>query len=154
MGYDLRTCPHCGRDFERTVRAGQKYCTKNCRKLANKQKDTAIIARWQNENPESRMVSWARQRARRKGLEHNITKEDVVIPERCPVFGFPLERKIGNGHGGQYNSPSLDRKDSSLGYIKGNIQVISQLANAMKSDATPEQLIQFSKWIQEEYGYE
>lgn len=150
--YDVRICPTCGNEFERKAMTGQKYCNPVCRKRANREKDNASIKQWQDNNPESRMVSYARARAKGKGLECTITKNDITIPEFCPIFGFKLERNVGNGHGGRFNSPSLDRIDSSLGYVEGNVQVISQLANAMKSDATPEQLLQFAEWIITTYG--
>ena len=38
------------------------------------------------------------------------------------------------------DSPSLDRIVSSLGYVKGNIRVISYKANRVKSNATLEEL--------------
>jgi hypothetical protein len=82
-------------------------------------------------------------------ISFNLSVEDIQIPEFCPVFGFPLvsnEGKIG------YNSISVDRIDPNLGYIKGNIQVISNLANSMKQNASKEQLLMFAKWIQEQYG--
>ena len=59
--------------------------------------------------------------------------EDIVLPEVCPVFGTPFEE----------NTPfaaSLDRIDSSQGYIKGNIQVLSARANTLKNDATLDEL--------------
>jgi hypothetical protein len=34
------------------------------------------------------------------------------------------------------NSPSLDKIIPSLGYVRGNVQVISQRANSIKRDAT------------------
>jgi len=74
----------------------------------------------------------AKKRAEKSGIEFNILKEDIVIPEFCPVFGFAFQ--VGNGKGPTDKSPSLDRIDNSKGYIKGNIQVISFKANRMKSD--------------------
>lgn len=48
-------------------------------------------------------------------------------------------------------SPSLDKIIPSLGYVKGNIQVISLLANKMKTSATIEQLRIFSKNVLKMY---
>lgn len=44
---------------------------------------------------------------------------------------------------------SVDRIDSGLGYIKGNIQLVCMAANQMKSDLTIEQLKYFCKSILE-----
>jgi hypothetical protein len=44
---------------------------------------------------------------------------------------------------------SVDRIDSSLGYIKGNIQLVCMAVNQMKNDLTVEQLKYFCKSILE-----
>jgi hypothetical protein len=80
----------------------------------------------------------AQYRAKKKGIEFSITKEDVIIPEFCPVFGMRLETSPGVGRSDA--SPSLDRIDNTKGYLKGNVIVVSWLANRIKSDATVEQL--------------
>lgn len=82
------------------------------------------------------MVTAARKRARAKGLPFNITAEDVVIPERCPVLGTKLTLAGGK----RDTSPSLDRIEPKKGYRKGNVRVISFRANTLKSNATVEEL--------------
>lgn len=101
-------------------------------------------------HPNRRVHIAAKHRAKKRGLAFDIDFEDVVIPEMCPVLGIPLIFKEG-GKGGAPNSPSLDRIDNSKGYVKGNVQVISHLANSMKSTADKEQLKKFAKWILENY---
>ena len=57
-----------------------------------------------------------------------ITKDDIFIPSHCPVFGMPLE--IGQGVPTD-NSPSLDKIIPALGYIPGNVLVVSNKANIL-----------------------
>lgn len=82
------------------------------------------------------MLSGARLRAKRRGLPFNITLEDVPIPDKCPILGIPLI--VGNSKPSG-NSPSLDRFDPCLGYVKGNVWVISQRANMLKNNGTLEE---------------
>jgi len=102
--------------------------------------------RVQSETPEVRMFRRAKQRASSKQQEFSLKQSDITIPVVCPVLGIPLVVKTGKP-GGSKNSPALDRVDNSKGYHKDNIQVISHLANMMKSSATDEELITFSKWV-------
>lgn len=86
--------------------------------------------------PEKFMLRDARKRAKDKGIECTIDIEDIQIPEYCPISLLKLQCNVG---GLKPNSPTLDRVDNSKGYIKGNVQVISNRANAMKRDATVEE---------------
>lgn len=83
------------------------------------------------------MVQNAKQRAKRGGLEFSIVVSDISIPDICPLLGIPLVYGQG-GH--RANSPSLDRINNSLGYIPGNVWVISNRANAIKRDASLEEI--------------
>lgn len=95
------------------------------------------------------MLQCARDRARAKGLPFSITIEDVVIPAVCPLLGISIEPGDGKLHA---NSPSLDRLRPELGYVPGNVIVISYRANAIKQNATPEELEQIAAALRKLLG--
>jgi hypothetical protein len=82
----------------------------------------------------------ARKRAVKKGLEFNIELKDIYIPEKCFILKVPLIC-------GTRYAPSMDRIYPDKGYVKGNIAIISTLANSMKANATPKELLIFAKNI-------
>jgi hypothetical protein len=86
-----------------------------------------------------------KSRAKKEGIEFSIENIDIQIPEYCPILRNIKLNK--NNSVGKFDSPSLDRIDNSKGYIKGNIQVISMKANAMKNNATLEELKMFARWV-------
>ena len=87
------------------------------------------------------LLNASKQRAALKQREHSITLEDIKelypVDGNCPVFGFALEF---NNAGFRETSPSIDRIDSSKGYTRDNVQIISWKANRLKSYATVEDL--------------
>jgi len=85
----------------------------------------------------------AKENAKSKGCEFNLEPKDIIIPEYCPFLDVKIETDFDKNNYDSYYS--IDRIDNSMGYIKGNVQVISRLANAMKNSATKDQLIIFSK---------
>jgi hypothetical protein len=93
------------------------------------------------------MWSHAKGRAKRDFLAFNIELSDIVVPEECPALGIPLKysTKIVSP-----NSPSLDKIIPSLGYVKGNVRVISQRANSIKRDATLGELEALVQWLRKE----
>ena len=105
--------------------------------------DESVIA-WADRNPRQRILWRAKHSAKKKNLDFSLTLDDIVIPQICPYLGVILT----TGYQGRDDCrASIDRKDPTKGYIKGNIQIISQLANKMKSNANTEQLIKFAKSI-------
>ncbi len=83
--------------------------------------------------------------SRKKGYDFNIEVEDIIIPEVCPYLNEPITSISGKKF--VPTNPSVDRIDSTKGYVKGNIQVISRQANIMKSNASKSQLLIFAKNI-------
>jgi len=93
------------------------------------------------------LYSNIKSRCKRLGREFSIEIEDIIIPEKCPVFGFELKRENRETW---MCAPSVDRIDSSKGYIKGNVTVVSRRANILKRDATIgelEQLFNYYKTL-------
>lgn len=90
------------------------------------------------------MVQRAKSRATLKGVPFDIEGKDIQFVEYCPLLGIKLNwGKTTNEGGRNIDTPSLDRIDPKKGYIKGNVKIISSLANMMKSSATLEQLQTF-----------
>ena len=79
----------------------------------------------------------AKKRAKDNNLDFNLDLDDIILPNECPILNIKLQ--FNNGHA-KDDSYSIDRIDSSKGYIKGNIQIISFKANTIKSNATIEEL--------------
>lgn len=87
----------------------------------------------------ARVLSTIRGRALKNDLHFNLTPQDLVVPTVCPVLGIPL-KQWGENNKLQMDSPSVDRLNPRLGYIKDNIRIISWRANKIKSDATVEEI--------------
>ncbi len=79
----------------------------------------------------------AKYRAKKNNLEFSITIDDIIIPELCPIF---LIKLITGSSKTIPQTPSLDRINPKIGYIKSNIWVISHRANKIKNDASVEEL--------------
>lgn len=92
-------------------------------------------------NPELYLWKYAKARSTWDEMEFDLELSDIVIPELCPYFKEPLRMYDREW------AASLDRIDSSRGYTKDNVRVISYKANRMKNNATEEQLIAFAKGV-------
>lgn len=104
-----------------------------------------------NRGTSERLLSIAKYRAKKKRLPFNIEAEDIPIPSRCPILGIPLATG-----GSQQSSPTVDRIIPELGYTKGNVIVISGLANSIKASGTPIEILKvatfYLKLAKDYYG--
>jgi hypothetical protein len=102
------------------------------------------------DDPWYKMASRAISRAKRFGLPLGFESRAElgiylrkIAPEKCPMLG----RTLVFGKGGVHKySPSLDKIIPSKGYVRGNIQVISNKANTMKQDATLQEFKKLCEW--------
>jgi len=99
--------------------------------------------KWRESYLEAVICKTAKCRAKKAGIPFDIRPSDIVIPETCPVLEVPLSSSVGVL---AQNSPSLDRIIPELGYVNGNIMVISHLANVMKNNTTWEQCVLLGRY--------
>jgi hypothetical protein len=86
--------------------------------------------------------------ARRDGIPFSLTAKDINIPEFCPVLGIRLSPVGSHRRSGNRDSaPSIDRIDASKGYVPGNVAVISNRANVIKSYGTAEEHEKIAAWM-------
>lgn len=102
---------------------------------------------WENKHWENRLWNNAKRNARVKGKAFDIEVSDLVIPEYCPILGLALIKGSIEKHKNSNALASLDCINPEKGYIKGNVWVISFLANKMKQNASREELILFANGI-------
>lgn len=110
-----------------------------CKKCSIKIRQTEKLNRDWRVDAARLLYKNIKSRCKRLNREFSIDLEDIIIPEKCPVFGFELKRENKQTW---MSAPSVDRIDSSKGYIKGNVTVVSRRANILKRDATVEELEQ------------
>lgn len=98
-------------------------------------------------DPAFSMVARSRKGAMTRGLEFTITAKDITpLPTHCPVLGTALDYAATTSTPPE-NTPSIDRMDSSKGYVAGNVAVISKRANLLKNDATIEEMTALLRYM-------
>lgn len=154
-----RACLHCEEPIPEGTHALQKYCDNACRNKAYRgrngaEKNREIVYRWRSRSeenveivkaakrrhakrlrvgdPERAMLNSARARAKKQCVPFDLSREDIFIPDKCPVLGIPIELGLDKLSD---SSPTLDKIIPKFGYVRGNIIVVSWRANRLKSNA-------------------
>jgi hypothetical protein len=149
-----KACPKCG-DMQSYLRMSYAKeslrLAKLCKKCSNRETDNCHRG-YYNDMP----VTWfnkARTSAEVRNIEFSISMDDVynLIVEnnfKCALSGMDISfNSFGLKH-----PASIDRIDSSKGYINGNIQVIHKDLNFMKQRYSQEYFIKVcdmvsKKWV-------
>lgn len=82
--------------------------------------------------------------AKRRNIHFDLSITDIDeigMPITCPVLGIPLKF---NRNKVEDDSVSFDRIDSSKGYTKDNLIIVSYRANRIKTDAS---LVELNKIV-------
>lgn len=118
---------------------------------ASPEKQALASQRWRKNNPIASLLKNAKHRARVNHLDFDLRVEDIEKPEYCPVLGLRLVYP-GEGAGRGDANASLDRINPALGYIKGNVAIISWRANKLKSNASLEELKALVAFMEKQNG--
>lgn len=117
----------------------QKYYQENKERIREHQNNV------KTRDPQAYLIWKTRASAKKRGIPFELCKEDLEIPEVCPILRTPFEFNTDR-------TMTVDRIDNSKGYVRGNVQIISMKANTMKSNASVPELLLFAKWIGEYFG--
>lgn len=138
-----RGCTKCNKVKPLSAFHKHKECYLGVNSVCKVCREPLSKTQYQSTSIEYKLWTRAMSRAKRRGREFNIDISDIVVPERCPILNRPL---IPNTE----DAPSLDRIDSTKGYIKGNVRVISKRANALKNNFNYEELRNVLMYLQGE----
>ena len=102
----------------------------------------------------TRMLSSAKNRAKRQGVDFDLTIDYLltIASDNCPVDGFPMEWRVNKEQeaGPAMRTPSLDKVIPSLGYTKGNVQVICWQYNSWKRNMLVDDMRTLLSYLQGE----
>ena len=122
----IRNCKECHKRYQREQR------------VRNNSSDVEYHSIREN-------LNGARKRAKKYGYPFDIVIEDLMpFPTHCEIFDIELTYGENNKHSGA----SLDKVIPSLGYVKGNVKIISSRANNMKGDSTLDDLKNMIQYIE------
>jgi hypothetical protein len=100
----------------------------------------------QHLKPYSKVIAGAKARAKKAGLEFDLTNEwaSEVSDGRCCLSGIPFVAATGKP---SPFSPSIDRIDQKRGYTKDNCRLVLWAVNRFRGEDTDEVLLHIAEAI-------
>lgn len=122
------------------------------RRAACKAEDPSGVSRkeheryWQKKkrDPIGYLLARLKNQAKTKGVPFDLSREDIFLPEHCPILGVKLSPIVSAR---SENSPEVDRVIPALGYVRGNVAVISARANRMKDNGSAQEHERIAAWM-------
>ena len=145
----MAKCQECKEEYTLSlvgnggVNGNHKYCSSSCLKAAT--------YKAQRQRPKWRigqMVAQARKRARDKDLPFDINNRymEKLWTGHCEVTGTEFDLKP-DGNRINRHAPSIDRIIPELGYVKGNVRLVTNHLNMAMSEYGLEALLELAKRI-------
>lgn len=148
--YAIGKCPLCNNETEGSLSNIKRQKSCGCNK--------AEIAR-QNGRSKSTEKTYTnsilrayKHSAKKRKIDFQLVSEDIedLIKKPCTYCGsLPEEKKLKYIRGKQYARNGIDRIDSSIGYVKGNLTPCCNTCNIMKNILSTEEFKTHIKKIYE-----
>jgi len=154
--------PDCGIEFDkpkneynRSIKLGRKlYCSRSCsgkcsnQHLRDYNKENTKYLISNNRRDKYTGLREHMRRVRQRSKDFDVTLEDLLQQwekqgGRCVYSGVKLTHPIQRKNENLMYTASLDRIDSSKGYVKDNIQFISVVCNHAKGEMSHEEMLEF-----------
>ena len=137
------TCSCCGVEqaYTRKEHARNSYKSKaKCKSCAV---ESGAFSRSNSVGPEQRLYSKFSKSAKARGIEWSLTKDQMFenYNGKCTLTGWNINTNYGKC------TASLDRIDSSKGYVMDNIQWVHTMVNMCKNKNSQEMFITMCKAV-------
>lgn len=90
-----------------------------------------------------------KQNAKNNNIPFTILFNEIETPEFCPIFGLKLNYGWSGENQRDNAKATIDKVIPELGYVNGNVFVISWRANKLKSNMSLDELKSIIKYIEE-----
>lgn len=134
-------CKKCGKEKDCNSFSKHKGCRSGYDISACKHCKRSVRD-WSKVPLQKRIYNRIKSRCSKNNIEFNLELEDIIIPEKCPILNKPFV------YGDTNWTYSVDRINNSKGYIKGNIQIISNRANRLKGDFTINEFQKITNYLE------
>lgn len=124
--------------------------TRSCGCLRDERRFTRLGEGWV-----SYPLNRTRQNARTRGLEFSLTWEEckILFSHNCHYCGCRPNQRVPKGQNSRVQEAlfhGIDRVDSSLGYVPGNVVTCCKHCNTAKGSMSTEQ---FMAWVRRIYNH-
>jgi hypothetical protein len=145
-----KPCSSCGKEqsYLRKNYALHSYNEKReCKACSNKKPENNSHNGWVKGVLRDSFANKYKRNASLRKLEWDVTFDylaDLLIEQdfKCSLTGWNIDAIEVNK-----NTASLDRINSSMGYIEGNVQWVHKMVNMSKQQYTQEEFINMSKAV-------